>query len=358
MLNKKITLIIIVATIFFCLTAVSANQTVEDNVDNNIQIQNNHYTNDDTNDIVAVEKNTDNKTSTKTASATNTTRSDIKITANNITSYSGKNITYKAKVTTDNNTKVSISTAVLKINGKSITKSNITNGTVSFNFIIPTLKEGNHTITITTGQTNSYTAATVNNTLSIYKQNVTITLTNKTSYAGKNISITARVKANNAYINISKCVLKLSGTTIATSKVINGTANFTFTTPNVKAGTYPLYMITQETTLYNSANITRTITINRQNLTVSASNITSYAGKNITYNVNFKSKTSNNATNIPAVLKINDITVAKANITNSKAIFTFTTPNLSAKTYDILVKIGDSKFFNAANITRTLTIVR
>lgn len=50
--------------------------------------------------------------------------------------------------------------------------------------------------------------------------------------------MTVAVKITNANgINQTKALLKIAGKTVASTSVVNGVANFTLTTPNLKKGT-------------------------------------------------------------------------------------------------------------------------
>lgn len=377
------------------MTAVSANETTQNNVQNEIQ----QTTDTTTNSITAntqdtkteiINKNINNqtiKTATKDStkniekssadnkkedsSQDNTVSSAIaasknsklnisisiqKISAKDYKVFSGQNVTLTSKVTTEKDIEVNISTAILKINGKTVTKTNVTNGISVFNFIVPDLKEGKHIITLKTAETSLYHSAERNITITIYKRNVTITANNMTSYAGKEVLVAANVKSGNKNVLVTKAILKVAGKTVSKSTVINGLTLFKFTTPNLREGTYDMVIKTGTNTLYNGGSLKNKFTVYRNNLTLTANNLTEKAGKTVSLTAKFTSKSAKTINNIPAVIKINGTTITKTTIKNGVATFNFKIPALKRGTYKLLIKTGDSTFYNGASLTNKLTV--
>ena len=140
--------------------------------------------------------------------------------------------------------------------------------------------------------------------------------------------MTVAAKITNANgINLTKVLLKIAGKTVTSTSVVNGVANFTLTTPNLKKGTYDMQVITGESTIYNQTTITKKVNIYRNNLTITATNLYSFAGKSLSYTAIITSQGYKSITNIPATLKIAGKTLSKSKVTNGKLTFNFTVPN-------------------------------
>ncbi|RAP51031.1 MAG: hypothetical protein BZ138_06050, partial [Methanosphaera sp. rholeuAM270] len=193
-------------------------------------------------------------------------------------------------------------------------------------------------------------------TLSIYKRNVTISTDDISSFAGENVTVKAKVKSGDSNVLIDKAILKIAGKTVAKAHVVNGIAVFKFTTPDLREGNYDLIVKTGPNTLYNAANITQKFTVYRNNITITADNMTGVAGKLASLRATFYSNGVKNINNIASVLKINGTTVARSTINDGVAIFYFTVPTIKSGTYDMLIKVGDSTFYNVASLTNKITI--
>lgn len=281
-------------------------------------------------------------------------KSNIEGISNNIRGFSGQNFSFTIKIPSIGNISENIPTAVLKINGKTLAKSKVINGSVSFNFTVPSLKEGKHVLTIKVDYGLSFER---NITLEIYKRNVSITTDKKASFAGENVTVKANVTTDNFNVIYDKAILKIAGKTLAKANVINGVATFKFTTPDLREGTYDMVIKTGPNTLYNEANATQKFSVYRNNLTIKAEDMTGFAGQKATINANFYTDGVKNINNIPAVLKVNGNSVAKSTIKEGVAIFYFNVPTIKKGSYDLFIKVGESTFYNAANVTKKLTVL-
>ena len=354
MLKKQLFLFLVILTILLSLNIIFANDTSHNitKLDSQNNITNNIHSN------IIDKINKENYTYNSSNEVKENSKTNIRVDASDVKAFSSQNISLKYNVYSEDNSKVNIRNAILKINDRTVSKTNVTEGIVNFNFIVPSLNEGNHTITIKTGETNIYQQSVINKTLSIYRRNITITTNNFTSFAGKNniLKVCVKTTDNNMNVNISKIIIKISGKTVSSSSVVNGIAMFNFTTPDLRNGTYDMILKTGDTTLYNHAEFLGKFRVNRQNLLISSHDLTSYAGQKISLTTNIQTKGYKNITNIPILLKINNSTIISTKINNSNIKFDFITPYLKKGDYPILIKIGESTFYNSAEITKKLTI--
>jgi hypothetical protein len=254
------------------------------------------------------------------------------------------------------NYSVNLPTTLVKIDGKTIARSRVINGSAVLKFTVPELRAGNHTLTFKTGATLFTPSFERNITLNIYKRNVTIKATDASSFAGENVTVNATVKLGKINVLIDKAVLKIAGKTVAKTRVVNGKAVFKFTTPDLRKGTYDMVVKTGSNTLYNGATVKQKFTVNRNNITIKATNMTGVAGKMASLKATFYSKGVKNINNIASVLKINGSTVARSTINDGVAIYYFTVPAIKSGSYDLLIKVGDSTFYNAASLTNRITV--
>ena len=153
----------------------------------------------------------------------------------------------------------------MKINNKTYATSSVVNGTARYTFTVPNLSSGNYSILIKSGDTKNYNAANITKTLTILRQNVSITSSDITAYPGNTTTLTAQFTSNGVKVNISNTVLKINGNTTAYSSVVNGVAKYTFTVPNLDAGNYTILIKSGDTSNYNAANVTRTLTVVKYN---------------------------------------------------------------------------------------------
>ncbi len=226
------------------------------------KVSNNLTTNTENSKSVNLTSNTNTiKSVNDTASdySDNTTskilKQNITIKTNNITAHAGEQIFINATVKTVNGTNVNNVKAVAKINGKTIANGVIQNGTVRFNYTLPSWHAKIYNITIKVGDTHTTNNNQVNSTLSIYKLNTVITTDNLTfAQRGKNVTLVAHVNDNlTNTVNYNKVAFKINGKTIGTANVINGTATINYKVPSTANGIYNITIIYGENTLYKSA---------------------------------------------------------------------------------------------------------
>ena len=112
-----------------------------------------------------------------------------------------------------------------------------------------------------------------------------------------------------------------------------------------------------ESTYYNPANITKTLTVYAKNVTISANSITAYAGQKT--NLIAKFSTSNSTKiNIPtSVLKIDGNTITRQSVVNGVVNYSFVMPSLKPGNYIATIKSGDTTLYNQAVATTKVTIL-
>ena len=350
--SKKI--LVFLAVLILSITIVSAASNTEYANDTTTDTQSNTQTIQTHEDTA---KDIETTTTKTTKEATN--KKDVNIKVNSLTSTAGQKVNVIANMTTTDNTKVNISNSVLKISNMTVASSKVVNGVANFTFTMPQISAGSYTMLVKTGETTSLNSANATANLNVIRQNITVKTSNITTYAGKNVTLKATFTTDNLKkINMTNSVLKINGLTVASSSISNGTASYTFTVPNLGAGTKTVQIITGTTSLFNSNTANSTMTVNRQNLTVKFSNITTVAGRQVTLKATFNGQYLKNINLTNSVLKIANLTVASAKVVNGTASYTFTVPNISAGTYDMQVVTGTTSLFNNKTTTGKITINR
>jgi len=147
-----------------------------------------------------------------------------------IEAIAGKNSTITYNVIDSEGNKATKGTVVFKVNGITVDRASIINGTAEGTYLIPTKYAGKKiNITAVLGTNNKYTEnrATLQKTLP--KLNTTSTITVNNLIPNKTAKITVNVvDQNNNSVTNGKVAIKVNGITINTTKIINGTASVNY----------------------------------------------------------------------------------------------------------------------------------
>ncbi|MDO5852042.1 MAG: Ig-like domain-containing protein [Methanobacteriaceae archaeon] len=165
------------------------------------------------------------------------------VSADNIVACAGKNVTFRAIVTDEYGNMIDSGKVVFKLNGNTIGYGYVSNGIVTFNYVIPShYSMKNYIITVKYGGNDKYESSSDESILTLGKQETSIVTKDIVSQAGKTVTFTAAVSdLVKDVIDSGKVVFKLNGNTIGTANVINGKASINYTIPsNYSAKNYTI----------------------------------------------------------------------------------------------------------------------
>ena len=202
--------------------------------------------------------------------------------------------------------------------------------------------------------------------------NVTKTSTTSTKTASKTsinavttkYNVTAKLSANitNAVtgnkLTEGKVVFKLNGNTIGYSNVDNGVATYYYDTSRLTPKNYTITVKYGETSKYLGSSSTSTLTVVKDASKIVLDNVTVISKEKVKFTATVTNNNGNFATSGRVAFKINGKTVGYANVSNGKAVFTYTA-NLSAKTYKLNATYGGNTYLNKSYSSKsTLTVTQ
>lgn len=202
--------------------------------------------------------------------------------------------------------------------------------------------------------------------------NVTKTSTTGTKTASKTsvnavttkYNVTAKLSANitNAVtgqkLTEGKVVFKLNGNTIGYSDVNNGVATYYYDTSRLTPKNYTITVKYGENSKYLGSSSTSTLTVLKDASKIVLDNVTVISKEKVKFTATVTNKNGNFATSGRVAFKINGKTVGYANVSNGKAVFTYTA-DLSAKTYKLNATYGGNTYLNKSYSSKaTLTVTQ
>ena len=95
-----------------------------------------------------------NNTNVKSADST-TTKREVSINSNSITAYSGNTINIKANVSYKNGEKLNYAKVSIKLNGKTIIHTTVSDGSFSTNYVVPNYSAKTYPLEIIVGETST-----------------------------------------------------------------------------------------------------------------------------------------------------------------------------------------------------------
>ena len=207
-----------------------------------------------------------------------------------IDAIAGANSTLTYNVVDSEGNKATKGTVVFKVNGVTVDRADIINGTAEGTYLIPTKFAGKKiNVTAVLGTNNKYTENTVTLQKTLPKLNTTSTITVNNLNPKNTATITVNVvDQNNNNVTNGKVAIKVNGKTITTSKVINSVASANYTIPAKWANKKLVFTSTYGGTQnYISSKGEKTETVNKssqnklsQNKLRESSNATLYVSSN------------------------------------------------------------------------------
>ncbi len=222
-------------------------------------------------------------------------RATVNIMTNNIKAHVGDKVQINATILNSNtNKKIEQDIdASIKLNGVTIATTQFTNGTLEYNYTIPSdYAKTTGNITIKTGDTNKYAGTNTTVQLLLEAEYVKITVTPITTTVGSTITIKANLTDTNGNLitGTDKACIKIDGTNIADTKFTNGILEYTYTlNSNYTSGIYDLLVKVGATSQYIASTNHATLTI---------TDLKTSTLKTATYETNLKTalKTANTTT--------------------------------------------------------------
>lgn len=200
-----------------------------------------------------------------------------RILLNNITTYRDMKVNLTCQVLDETNKTVHGGKVVLKINGKTLKDDNgniiylrVENGVAKLsNYTIPeNWRKSEYTLTAVYGGYQHYLSNTNNSTITLLKENVTLTYTSQTTFkSNETIKLSVNVTHDNKTVNTGHVIFKINKKTlkdpsgnIIYATVENGIATITYTLPPMSSKIYNLTVVYGDS-IYERCELNSKITI-------------------------------------------------------------------------------------------------
>lgn len=330
------------------VTNIESN-SIENKVSNEYETITNVSSSDN---VKTITKQSTDNTDTKTAS---TSKKEITITSNSITAYAFDTINIKGNVSYKNGEKLNSAKMAIKLNGKTINHTTVSNGAFSVKYTLPKFSAKDYNITIVVGETSTSLKATLNTKLTIKRQDIDVSMSKISTTPASKVTLLANVKYKNGTLaDGQKAVFKLNGKTILSTTVVNGVASGSYTVPSA-AKTYSLIVKIGQSTISNYKELNSTITVSKTTPTITKDNVIfvqkgSYvylhAGITNTGNVNAVGKVS---------FKVDGRTVATVNVINNSADYRYLA-EVKYGNHNLSIVYGGSTALNSVRTNTTLRV--
>jgi len=332
------------------VTNIESN-SIENKVSNEYETITN--VNSSSTDKTITKQSSTNNTQVK-SETTSTTQKPIIINAKGISARSGETINIQGNVTFKNGEKLNSAKVSIKVNGKTIIQTRVSNGSFSAKYTIPIWTAKQYPMEIIVGETSTSLTGRKNVTLSITRYDLAVSLSKITTTSASKEKLVATVKYTNGTLaNGQKAVFKLNGKTIISTTVKNGVASGEFIVP-AKAGTYTLIFKVGESTTTNYNEKNTTIVVSKRTPTiVKDSLIFAKKGSYVYLNAKITDTGYANASG-KVSFKVNGKTIGTVNVINNSADYKYQA-NLKYGLHNISIVYGGSSGLNAV---RTSTFMR
>ncbi len=281
----------------------------------------------------------------------------VKASVNSLTTMPNTQVTFKASVNYTNGTPLTGNVkGVFKINGVTIGYGYVNDGVATYTYSVPAWSAKNYTITFTVGESRTSLEGSAKGVLTLYKDNVTVSMSSYNAKPNSQITIKATAYySKGVALDGQKVCFKLNGVTIGSTRVVNGVAQINYTTPS-KYGTQNLTVIIGESGSSNTATTNSKLVLCDTGVIKINELFFMKKGNEVTMKVSVVGSNGVHASDGKVCLKINGKTVNTVSITNGNATFTYDTSKLSTGTHNITVIYGSSNYLSSANATSNLRI--
>lgn len=290
----------------------------------------------------SITKQSNSNNQVKKTLSENTTKQAVKINVNSITAYANQNIDITANVTYGNDELLDNAKVAIKLNGKTIGQTRLSNGSLNYSYVVPILRPTTYNMTIVVGETSSTLTGTKNFTLILQRRNIEITMTNFTALSASKISLNATVKYENGTLaNGQKAVFKINGKTIGSTTVKNGIVSLNYIVP-AKANVYPLILKIGESTLTTYNDSTVNLTVSKRQPKIDTDTLF-FVKSGSTVTLKAKLTNTGNAYATGKVgFKINGKTIATVRLENGTASYKYNASKLKNGLYTVTIVYGGS----------------
>ncbi len=332
------------------VTNIESN-SIENKVSNEYETITNVNSSDNTKTITKQTTSNDTKTATDT-----TTKKEITITSKDITAYAYDTITISGNVSYKNGEKLNSAKVAIKINGKTINHTRVSNGAFSIKYTLPAFSAKVYNIDIIVGETSTSLKGTKTTKLTIKRRDVTVSMSKITTTAASKVNLQATVKYNNGTLaNGQKAVFKLNGKTILSTTVVNGVASGSYTVPNA-AGTYSLMVKIGQSTLSNYKELNSSLVVSKRTPTIDKDEfIFVKKGNYVTLHAGIKDTTNNKVTG-KVSFKIDGKTIATVNVVNNSADYKYQA-DVKYGIHNLSIVYGGSSALNSVRTNTTLKVI-
>lgn len=254
------------------------------------------------------------------------------------------------------NKQVKKGTVTFKQSGKTLNTTKVTNGIAKLNYKFT--RAGTYNIeAIYTDTSGTYidTTKTFQVTVVDTKTGVNIVATNTNSVIGDTITYTTHLLDNYGNkINTGTVTTTINGKT-QTNKVTNGESTATITLSS--AGKYSITSKYNSNKYYPTAQVTRTITVNKKTPTVTVSAINAMAGTTTNITVTVKTQEGTPLDGKVQLRLNNTNTVKTANVVDGKCVISYKIP-IDWATNKITTQITykDNNYYNNKTVSKDFTV--
>ncbi|MDO5851258.1 MAG: Ig-like domain repeat protein [Methanobacteriaceae archaeon] len=296
--------------------------------------------------------NTDNKITNKEAK----NKINTVITLKNTTANIQTTTKLTATVKDNNGNLVTTGKVAFKINGKTITKTNVSKGIATISYTVPSCAK-NYNISVIYGENSKYSESQSNAILTVKKYATSMLLSVPSTSVGKTTTLTATVKDNNGnLVTTGKVAFKINGKTIKVVSVSKGVAKILFSVPTT-AKNYEITAIYGENNKYLESQKNSILKVTKGSVYISFPNITVNTESTTKITATIKDNNGKLVTTGKVVFKLNGKTLGTATVTNGVASINYKVPNV-VKTYLLTVKYAENNNYltNSANATLTTNL--
>ena len=247
----------------------------------------------------------------------------------------------------DNNGLVKTKTPVqIKIGNKTIYQGFFNQGILAYDLKLDdTYTQNQYNLTVIAGQTTSYAKSNKTITLKLNNRKTFIKSENIYSKKGDQLIFKAVLYDSITQKQINKkipVVIKLNDVSILTTNTTNGQILATYPN-NFNNTNYTITIKSATTGIYESSQWQGNLVNSRDYIKVSANNIYANANNTIRIKATIHKDDKLITERIPVAIKLNNLTIATLNVTDSKINYEYKLPdNLSQKEYNITIVTADT----------------
>ena len=287
-------------------------------------------------------------------------KASTKTTVIEVKGYPGQNVTLTAYVTAVNGVTVNEGRVKFTVGNATSVYANVTNGTATFNWTIPSgWSVGFYDIIADYQGTGNFTESSGNSTLNVTPTPTSTTIDSVANFAGQNVTLAAHVKDHYGN-NVKEGLVKftVNGVILGPVNVINGMTTLNWTIPvNWSTGFYEILAEYLGTGNYIGSNDTGMVTVTATPTSTTVDDVSGYPGQKVTLTAHVKDHYGNPVKEGQVQFKVGNDDPVIAYVVNGKAIFSWTiSDDWDAGIYSIIAEYPGTGDFIASSGNGTLTV--